>query len=135
MDTFRRILKLPDPRESLPMSSTAVMDCDDEKGRQELSPRGPSSILPLNSFIKDSVDNIDQDFQAANLPEGKYIIAPPPMLNGIRWDNLVINTRSILFTSPLRLLWANFPYQFLRNWSIKRGKSSTPYFATTLENV
>ena len=77
VDTFRRILKLPDPRESLPRSSTAVMCLDDEKGRQELRPRGPSSMLPLNSVIKDAFDKFDQDFQAANLPEGKYIKAPP----------------------------------------------------------
>ena len=43
VDTFRRILRLPDPRESLPRSSTAVMGLDDEKGRQELRPRSPSS--------------------------------------------------------------------------------------------
>ena len=77
VDTFRRILKLPDPRESLPRSSTAVMGLDDEKGRQELRPRGPSSMLPLNSVIKDAFDKFDQDLQAANLPEGKYIKAPP----------------------------------------------------------
>ena len=52
VDTFRRILKLPDPRDSLPRSSTAVMGLDDEKGRQELRPRGPSSMLLLNSIIK-----------------------------------------------------------------------------------
>ena len=39
VDTFRRIL-------SLPRSSTSVMGLDDEKGRQELRPRGPSSMLP-----------------------------------------------------------------------------------------
>ena len=77
VDTFRRILKLPDPRESLPRSSTAVMGLDDEKGRQELRPRGPSSLLPLNSVIKDAFDKFDQDFQGANLPEGKYIKPPP----------------------------------------------------------
>ena len=77
VDTFRRILKLPDPRESLPRSSTAVMGLDDEKGRQELRPRGPSSMLPLNSVIKDAFEKFDQDFQAANLPEGKYIKPPP----------------------------------------------------------
>ena len=77
VDTFRRILKLPDPRDSLPRSSTAVMGLDDEKGRQELRPRGPSSMLPLNSIIKDAFDKFDQDFQAANLPEGKYIRTPP----------------------------------------------------------
>ena len=77
VDTFRRILRLPDPRESLPRSSTAVMGLDDEKGRQELRPRGPSSMLPLNSIFKDDFDKFDQDFQEANLPEGKYIKAPP----------------------------------------------------------
>ena len=61
VDTFRRIL-------SMPRSSTSVMGLDDEKGRQELRPRGPSSMLPLSSVIK--------DFQAANLPEGKYIELP-----------------------------------------------------------
>ena len=74
---FRRILKLPDPRESLPRSSTAVMSLDDEKGSQELRPSGPSSMLPLNTIIKDAFDKFDQDFQAANLSEGKYIKAPP----------------------------------------------------------
>ena len=36
VETFRRILSLPDPRESMPRSSTSVMGLDDEKGRQEL---------------------------------------------------------------------------------------------------
>ena len=70
VDTFRRILSLPDPRESMPRSSTSVMGLDDEKGRQELRPRGPSSILPLSSVIKDAFDKFQHDFKAANLPEG-----------------------------------------------------------------
>ena len=77
VDTFRPILKLPDPRDSLPRSSTLVMGLDDEKDRQELRPRGHSSMLPLNSIIKDAFDKFDQDFQAANLPESKYIKGHP----------------------------------------------------------
>ena len=77
VDTFRRILSLPDPRESMPRSSTSVMGLDDEKGRQELRPRGPSSILPLCSVIKDAFDKFQHDFKAANLPEGKYVKPPP----------------------------------------------------------
>ena len=77
VDTFRRSLSLPDPRESMPRSSTSVMGLDDEKGRQELRPRGPSSMLPLSSVIKDAFDKFEHDFQAANLPEGKYIKPPP----------------------------------------------------------
>ena len=77
VDTFRRILSLPDPRESMPRSSTSVMGLDDEKGRQELRPRGPSSMLPLSSVIKDAFDKFEHDFQATSLPEGKYIKPPP----------------------------------------------------------
>ena len=73
VDTFRHILSLPDPRESMPRSSTSVMGLDDEK----LRPRGPSSVLPLSSVIKDAFDKFEHDFKAANLPEGKYIKAPP----------------------------------------------------------
>ena len=73
VDTFWHILSLPDPRESMPRSSTSVMGLDDEKGRQELRPRGPSSILPLSSVIKDAFDKFQHDFKAANLLEGKYV--------------------------------------------------------------
>ena len=63
VDTFRRILSLPDPRESMPRSSTSVL--------------GPSSILPLSSVIKDAFDKFQHDFKAANLSEGKYVKPPP----------------------------------------------------------
>ena len=82
---FRCILKLPETRESLPRSSTAVMCLDDEKGRQKLRPRGPSSMLPLNSIIKKAFDKFDQDFQTANLPESKYIQPPP---STVKWYQL-----------------------------------------------
>ena len=77
VDTFRRILSLPDPRDSMPRSSTSVLGLDDEKSRQELRPRGPSSILPLSSVIKDAFDKFQHDFKAANLAEGKYVKPPP----------------------------------------------------------
>ena len=62
VNIFRRILPLPDPRDSMPRSSTSVLGLDDEKGRQELRPRGPSSILPLSSVIKDAFDKFQHDF-------------------------------------------------------------------------
>ena len=77
VNTFKHILSLPDPRESMPRSSTSVLGLDDEKGRQELRPRGPSSILPLSSVIKDAFDKFQHDFKAANLSEGKYVKPPP----------------------------------------------------------
>ena len=59
VDTFRCILGLPDPRESMPRSSISVMGLDEKKGRQELRPRGPSSMLPLSTVIKDAFDKFD----------------------------------------------------------------------------
>ena len=38
----------------MPRNATAVRGLDVEKGTQELRPRGPSSMLPLNSIIKDA---------------------------------------------------------------------------------
>ena len=76
VETFRQILDLPDPRETLPRSSTTVLGLDDEKGQQELRPRGPSAMLPLNPILKDAFEKFEQDFLASNLPEGKYITPP-----------------------------------------------------------
>ena len=76
VETFRHILDLPDPRETMPRSSTTVLGLDDEKGQQELRPRGPSAMLPLSPYLKDAFEKIEQDFLASNLPEGKYIKPP-----------------------------------------------------------
>ena len=70
VETFRQVLDLPDPRDTLPRSSITVLGLD-EKGQQELRPRGPSAMLPLNP--KDAFEKFEQDFLASNLPEGKYI--------------------------------------------------------------
>ena len=68
-------LSLKTPAKTVP--PTSVLGLDDEKGRQELRPRGPSSILPLSSVIKDAFDKFQHDFKAANLSEGKYVKPPP----------------------------------------------------------
>ena len=74
----------------MPKSSTSVMGLDDEKGHQELRLRGPSSMLPLSSVITEAFDKFEHDFQAANLPEGKYI-KPPPSIT--KWDSLVMRRK------------------------------------------
>ena len=76
IETFRQLLDLPDPRETMPRSSTTVLCLDDEKGQQELRPRGPSAMLPLSPFLKDAFEKFEQDFLASHLPEGKYIKPP-----------------------------------------------------------
>ena len=76
VETFRQILDLSDPRDTLPRSSTTVLGLDDEKGQQELRPRGPSAMLPLSPILKDAFEKFEQNFLASNLPEGKYIKPP-----------------------------------------------------------
>ena len=73
IETFRHILNLPDPRDTMPRSSTTILALDDEKGQQELRTRGPSAILPLSPCLKDAFEKFEQDFQASYLREGKYI--------------------------------------------------------------
>ena len=75
VDTLRHILDLPDPRETMHRSSTTVLGLDDEKGQQELRPRGPSAILPLSPYLKDAFEKFE-DVRTSNLPEGKYIKPP-----------------------------------------------------------
>ena len=48
IETFRQILNLPDPRDSMPSSSTTVWALNDVAGQQEFRPRAPSAMLPLS---------------------------------------------------------------------------------------
>ena len=76
IETLRQILNLPDPRDTMSRFSTKIWALDDAKDQQELRPRGPSAMLPLSPYLKDAFDKFELDFQAANLPEGKYIKPP-----------------------------------------------------------
>ena len=76
VETFGHILDLPDPRETIPRSSTTVLCLDDEKGQQELRPRGPSAVLLLSPYLTDTSEKFEQDFLACNLPKTKYIKPP-----------------------------------------------------------
>ena len=82
VETLRRILNLPDHRETMPRFSTSVLGLGDQKGQQELRPRGPSAMLPLSAHIKDAFDKFEHDFSASNLPEGKCIKPPP---STVKW--------------------------------------------------
>ena len=106
-------------------STTSVMGLDDEKDRQELRPRGRSSILLLSSVIKDAFDKFEHDFQAANLPEGKYIKPPP---STAKWYKVgqpcceekmqKLNTyfaKICITPKPPGAPMGKVPYQFLKN--------------------
>ena len=76
----------------MPRSSNTVWALNDVAGQQELRQRGPSAMLTLSPQLKDGFVTFEQDFQAANLPEGKYIKPLLPLLSGTNWDNLVLRT-------------------------------------------
>ena len=77
----------------MPRSSTTVLGLDDEKGQQELRPRGPSAMLPSSPYLKDAFEKFEPDFLVSNLPEGKYIKSPAFQQQNItKWDNLVLRT-------------------------------------------
>ena len=113
----------------MPRSSTSVMGLDDEKGRQELRPRGPSSILPLSSVIKDALDKFQHDFKAANLPEGKYVKPPPSTSMWYRVGQPCYQDKyQELNTDFAKVCITPKPSgaPMGKNWSIRLGKISQP---------
>ena len=135
VETFKHILDLPEPRETIPRSSTSVLVLDDEKGQQELRPRGPSAMLPLNLYLKDAFEKFEQDFLGSNLPEGKYIKTPA---STAKYYSLVLRTnyrsliqilpRSVFLLNPLGLLMGKVPLHVLKELviSTKLGRFSLP---------
>ena len=143
VETFRQILDLPDPRETLPRSSTTLLGLDDEKGQQELRPRGLSAILPLNPILKDAFEKFEQDVLASNLPEGKYIKPPastakyykvgqPCFEDKLQERNTDFAKKSVSLPNPLWPLWARFPYKLLRNLNINLGRIFLPSISQLL---
>ena len=83
--------------------------------------RANRSLGPLSPYLNDAFEKFEQDFQAANLFEGKFI-KPPTSTS--KWykvgqpcfeDKLLeLNTDLHKFASPLNPLeplWARFPYK------------------------
>ena len=109
----------------MPRSSTSVMGLDNEKGRKELRPRGSSSILNLSSVNKDAFDKFAHEFQAANLPEGKYVKPPPSTAKWYKvgqpcYEDKIqeLNTdfaKICISPKTSGAPMGNVPYQFSRN--------------------
>ena len=92
VDTFRRILSLPDPRESMPRSSTSVMGLDDEKGRQELRPRGLPLYFHLAQLSKMPLINFNMTLRPLIYPRVNISNLLLPLPSGTGWDSPVIRT-------------------------------------------
>ena len=73
IETFRQGLNIPNPRDSMPVSSTSVWGLNKVDQQQELRPKGPSAMLPVSPTLKEALDQFEQDFKASNLPKGKFI--------------------------------------------------------------
>ena len=101
IETFRHILNLPDPRDTMPRCSTIILGLDDEKGQQELWPRAPSAMLLLSPYLKDAFEKSAQGFLASNLPEGKYIKPPTS-------TSKVVPSRTTYFEDKLQALNSDF---------------------------
>ena len=135
VETFRHILNLLHPRETMPRSSTSALGLD-QKGQQEVRPRGPSSMLPLSSHIKDAFDKFEHDFLASNLPEGKYIKSPP---STAKWYKVgqpcsedkiqELNTyfsKICISPKPSGAAMGKIPLPVLKDWNIKLGRTFPP---------
>ena len=86
IESFRQVLKLPDPRDNMPMSSTTVWGLNDIASQQELRPKGPSAMMPVSSQLKEALDKFEQDFQAAKFLQ-----------------------KSVSPQNPMGPLWVRFP--------------------------
>ena len=76
IETFRQVLNLPYPRDSITVSHTTVWGLNTVASEVGHRPRGPSAMLPVCPTLKEALDKFEQDFQVANLPEGKFIKSP-----------------------------------------------------------
>ena len=120
----------------MPRSSTAILGLDDEKVKQELSPRGPSAMLPLSPYLKDAFEKFEQVFQVSNLPEVKYIKPPASTARWYKVGQLCFEdkiqelnsdfAKICISPNPLGPQWAMFPYKFLKNLNTWIGTISAP---------
>ena len=134
-DASSGCLKLGNPYLDLQLRSCALMMRKAGKNLdQEVLPRRKWShtMFPLNSIIKNAFDKFDQDFQTANLPEGKYIQRP----STVKWYQLgqscyedkiqELNTdfaKICISPKSSGLLWSRFLFQFLKNWNIRQDRN------------
>ena len=56
IETFRQVLNIPDPRDSMPVSSASVWGLNEVAQQRELRPKGPSAMLPLSPTLKEALD-------------------------------------------------------------------------------
>ena len=92
VDTFRCILSLPDPRESMPSSSTSVVGLDDEKGRQSSDLEVLPLFFHLAQLSRTPLINLNMTLRLLIYPRVNMSSLLLPLLSGTEWDSPVIRT-------------------------------------------
>ena len=69
----------------MPVCPASVWGLNKVLQKQELRPKSSSAMLLASPTYKEALEKFEQDFKAANLPEGK-IIRPP--LSTAKWCKL-----------------------------------------------
>ena len=94
VDTFRRILSLPDPRDSMPRSSTSMLGLDDEKGRKS----SDLEVLPLSYHLaqlsRTPLINFNMISKLPIYLRENMSSLLHPLLSGIRLDSPLFKTKS-----------------------------------------
>ena len=90
--------------------------------------------LQLSPHLKDTFEKFEQYFQAANLPQGKYIKTPAstskwyklgqPSFEDKLQELKQILQKSVSPLNPLGRLWVRSPYKSSKILSIRQGKTS-----------
>ena len=129
VDTFRRILSLPDPRNSMPRPQLqswvwtmrkAIKSSDLEVLPQcsHLAQLSKMPLINLNMIFRPLI------YLRVNISNLLLPLQGGTALLSREISGIQILQRYVLLLNPLELLWAWFPYQFLRNWNTKLGKIS-----------
>ena len=84
---LRQVFNIPDPRDSMLVSSTSIWGLNKVAQQRELRPKGPSAMLPVSHTLKETLDKFEREFKVDNLPEGKFILLP--LQSGTSWETYV----------------------------------------------
>ena len=92
VDTLRRIFSLPDPRESMPRSSTSVMGLDDEKAIKSSDVEVLPLFCPSAQLSRTPLINFNMTLRLLIYPRVNTSSRLLPPLSGTGWDSPVIRT-------------------------------------------
>ena len=87
VDTFRCILSLPDPRESMPRSSTSVLGLDDEKAVKSSDLEVLPLFYPLAQLSRTPLINFNMTLRLPIYLRANMSSLLLPLLSGTRWDS------------------------------------------------